>query len=242
MTTLFISDLHLEAERPELTRIFLDFLASRAGKVDALYILGDLFEAWVGDDDHSEFNQTILSALHQFVGRGSQLFVMVGNRDFLLGPDFAKAAQATLIPDPCQINLYGQPTLLMHGDSLCTQDLKHMAFRQQTQNPLFRQAVLQKPLAERIALARMLRQQSQLNTRELAMDIMDVTESAYHHALADAGLNLLIHGHTHRPGFDLFKLNDQLALRIVLSDWDDNQGHALVCQPNGDKQLISFKE
>lgn len=219
MTTLFISDLHLDESRPAVTRAFFQFLAEHAATADALYILGDFFEVWIGDDDDDPFNRTIVDALAQL---NTPLYVMCGNRDFLLGQRFAAETGATLLTDPTVIDLYGQPVLLMHGDSLCTRDTAYMAFRQQARSPAWQQAMLSKPLAERRAIALHLRQQSQNNNNLKAEDIMDVTAEEVILEMSAAGVTTLIHGHTHRPARHQVSLDQQDGERIVLGDWHAN--------------------
>lgn len=216
MTTLFISDLHLDPSRPAVTRAFLQLLDEQSGAIDALYILGDFFEAWIGDDDNSELNQVVIGALQALSDRGVQLYIMHGNRDFLLGDAFAAQSGATLLADPCVIELYGRKILLMHGDSLCTGDREYIAFRNQVRDPAWQQALLAKPLAERKAIADQMRNASRDANSNKASAIMDVTTADVEKALENAGTDLLIHGHTHRPAIH----NNQYT-RIVLGDWGE---------------------
>ncbi len=239
MTTLFISDLHLSPTHPALTAIFLTFLKKQAGKVDALYILGDLFEAWVGDDDDTSFAQTLRKALHTFAQQGTPLYIMPGNRDFLIGHTFCQQTGATLLPDPYLIDLYGERVLLLHGDSLCTQDKKHLFFRKITHLSFLQKIALGLPLRYRMRLANKLRYLSQAHTRKLNSVILDATEKEIARLFNHYKINLMIHGHTHRPGITLTYLPHRLQQRFVLRDWETH-AHALVCDKTGHKQLMTL--
>lgn len=219
MTTLFISDLHLDETLPRLTAAFEQFMLNQAVGAQQLYILGDFFEVWVGDDDHSEFNQRIIQTLRTYTDNGGKLFLMVGNRDFLLGEEFARACGATLLADPAVIDLYGTPTLLMHGDSLCTRDSEYMAFRQLSRSPEWQTQMLSQSLQARKAFASQAREQSKDHNRMQADDIMDVTESEVVRIMQEHKLQRLIHGHTHRPARHPVIIDNQPAERIVLGDW-----------------------
>lgn len=221
MTTLFISDLHLSEERPEIIALFRRFLREQAAQADALYILGDLFEAWLGDDAVSPGMQPVIDELSRLTRNGVPVFVMVGNRDFLLGEQFEKMTGCTLLPDPCVINLYGTDTALMHGDTLCTDDVDYQQFRQQVRNPAWQSAFLEKSIAERIAIAREARAESKLRTQEKSADIMDVNAEAVNSIFRMHGVSRLIHGHTHRPAIHQLNVDDTPATRIVLGDWYD---------------------
>jgi len=221
MTALFISDLHLDESRPNITQAFIRFMAQKAPTADALYILGDFFEVWIGDDDPAEFNQSIIAVLGAFTDSGKALFVMVGNRDFLIGQDFAKQTGATLLDDPTLIELDGTPTLLMHGDSLCTQDLEYMAFRQQARSAAWQQQVLSQPIDARRALAAQIRAQSKSMNSLKAEDIMDVTPDEVITTMNHFGAVRMIHGHTHRPARHPVNLGCTEGERIVLGDWDE---------------------
>ena len=233
MTTLFISDLHLCAERPRITALFLDFLAREAAAAQALYILGDLFEYWIGDDalaadDDSDDTGRIVAALGRLNAAGVPVFLQHGNRDFLLGAGFCAATGCRLLPDPSVIDLYGEPTLLMHGDLLCTDDLEYQQVRRQVRDPQWIAQFLARTRAEREALVRGYRAQSQAVTQAKAAEIMDVNADAVAAAMAAHGVRQLIHGHTHRPAIH------SLAggRRIVLGDWYE-QGSVLACDANG---------
>lgn len=220
MTTLFISDLHLEKDRPDLSDAFVRFCETEATHAKALYILGDLVDAWLGDDDDSEIPQLVTQTLASLSGQGVEVYLMPGNRDFLYGDDFAKASGCTLLSDPTVIELSGKTTLLMHGDSLCTDDQEYMAFRAQIRNPEMQALLLAKPLAERRAIAKQLRDQSKSANARKAEDIMDVNQQAVLDAMHEHQAQQLIHGHTHRPHVHELELNGTVATRTVLGDWD----------------------
>lgn len=239
MTTLFISDLHLDSSRPSISRAFEDFLATDARKADALYILGDFFEAWIGDDDDSELIQQVANALKALTDTGVPCFIMHGNRDFLMGESFCQRSGCQLLPDPSVVDLYGKPVLLMHGDSLCTEDQEYMAFRAQARSTQWQQQILSLPLPERRALAKQLRASSKEANSNKAEDIMDVTPAEVVSALEETNALLMIHGHTHRPHIHPLSTRDGPATRIVLGDWDDH-GWVLRYQSNGQYQLDKF--
>ena len=228
MPSLFISDLHLDNKRPDILRAFLHFLDHDARQADELYILGDLFEAWVGDDDDSELAQTCQRALKALSSSGTRLYYMHGNRDFLLGRQFAGATGGEILPDPILISLYGTPTLLMHGDSLCTADTDYMAMRQQLRGPEFQQHFLTQSLTERREVAKQLRMVSAEANSNKAGDIMDVTPAAVERVMAEHSCLQLIHGHTHRPKIHSLQVNGQAAKRIVLGDWDEFLWYLIV--------------
>lgn len=232
MATLFISDLHLNAEQPDTITLFLDFLASRVRQAEALYILGDLFEVWLGDDLPLPGYGPVLEAMKKASNSGTPIYVMHGNRDFLLAEGFEQQSGATLIADPTVIDLYGTPTLLMHGDQLCTDDLPYQAMRRQLHDPQWIAAFLAKTAQERIDFARQLRERSKKETGEKNEAIMDVNADAVAATLREHQVNQLIHGHTHRPAVHHFKLDEQPAVRYVLSDWY-TRGGALVCDEAG---------
>ncbi|MCO1334953.1 UDP-2,3-diacylglucosamine diphosphatase [Microbulbifer sp. OS29] len=220
MSTYFISDLHLDGNRPDVTRAFFDFLHGRAAGAEALYILGDFFEAWIGDDDDTPLVNEVIDELNRFSGTGVELYLMHGNRDFLLGSDFAQRAGVVLLEDPTALSLGGERLLLMHGDSLCTLDEQYMAFRRQARDPRWQQELLTKPLQERRAIAAQIRSVSKTMNSRKAEDIMDVTPEEVERVMREHNVNRLIHGHTHRPGRHAFTINGEPAERIVLGDWD----------------------
>jgi UDP-2,3-diacylglucosamine hydrolase len=229
---LLISDLHLEQERPDITRAFLRFLAERAPSAQALYILGDFFEVWIGDDGMSPFQRTIAQALRQLSDGGTQIFLMHGNRDFLLGQAFCREAGCTLLRDPSRVAFGDQQVLLMHGDSLCTRDESYMRLRRILRNPLMLWTLRHLPLSTRRKLAGKLRKESRAQTRMKASDIVDVTPEEVLRTMRLHRVHTLIHGHTHRPAVHEFQLDGQAARRIVLGDWD-RQGWALQWDESG---------
>jgi len=222
VTTLFISDLHLEESRPDITEAFLTFLDGKASGVDELYILGDFFEAWIGDDERTPLQERVASALGKLRDSGTGIFLMHGNRDFLIGQDFCDRAGATLLDDPTVIDLHGTPTLLMHGDSLCTADVEYQKFRANMRNPQWQQMILQRPLEDRQQMARQLREISMAKNQGKEEFIMDVTPEEVVKDMEKYGVQRLIHGHTHRPAVHELTANGAPAKRIVLGDWDEN--------------------
>ncbi|REC96130.1 UDP-2,3-diacylglucosamine diphosphatase [Kushneria indalinina] len=222
MTTLFIADLHLQQDTPELTRAFLNYLEYRARDADALYIMGDLFESWIGDDAIDDFEQEVIEALRRFSDGGRHLYVMHGNRDFLLGERFAELTGAILVDDPAIITIDKDvPALLMHGDSLCTQDGEYMQFRAMTRDPQWQQQTLAMPIEQRRQLADRMREGSGSANGSKSDDIMDVSQEAVEEIMEQCHVRTLIHGHTHRPDVHDFRLHgDEVAKRYVLGDWD----------------------
>jgi len=242
-TTLLISDLHLDPERPQITRLFQQFLREEAGTADALYILGDLFEAWIGDDDDAPLAQEIAASLRALHEAGTALYFMPGNRDFLLGHDYAARAGMRLLPDPALIMLYGEPVLLMHGDLLCTDDVAYQEFRAQSRTPDWREAMLAQPLAVRRALAGQARSASYAHQKTLKTEnraqfetITDVAAATVASTLARYGVKTLIHGHTHRPAVHAVSAGGRACTRIVLGDWYE-QGSVLRVNADGYRLL-----
>jgi UDP-2,3-diacylglucosamine hydrolase len=219
VTALFISDLHLEPTRPAITALFLDFLHQRARRAEALYILGDLFEAWIGDDDDAELGGVVAAALRALSDSGTPIFFIHGNRDFLLGPQFAAASGMQLLPETTVVELAGESILLMHGDTLCTDDVEYQDFRAKVRAPAWRAQTLGLPLTQRRALAGQLRETSRQATQGKAAEITDVNPAAVDAALRAHGVRHLIHGHTHRPGLHEWMLDGRPARRTVLGDW-----------------------
>lgn len=222
MTTLFISDLHLEEERRDITDAFLGFLDDRAVNASALYILGDFFEAWIGDDERTPLQEEVAAGLKKITDAGVDLFLMHGNRDFLIGQDFCDRVGATLLDDPTVIDLYGTPTLLMHGDSLCTADVEYQKFRANMRNPQWQAMFLKRPLEDRQLVARQLRQMSMAKNQGKQESIMDVTPEEVTREFEAHGVQRMIHGHTHRPAVHDSEANGQPATRFVLGDWDSH--------------------
>ena len=229
---LLISDLHLEEQRPDITRAFLHFLHTRARQAEALYILGDFFEVWVGDDGMSPFQHDIARALRELSDAGTRIFLMHGNRDFLIGRAFCRESGCSLLKDPSIVHFNGEPVLLMHGDSLCTLDVGYMKLRRLLRNPLSLFILRNLPLTTRRKLARKLRSESRAQTRMKAREIIDVTPDEVPRIMAEHGVRTLIHGHTHRPAEHALEVNGQSARRIVLGDWD-SQGWALQVDEQG---------
>ena len=222
MSTLFISDLHLKPEAPRLCRILVEWLAGPATAADALYVLGDLFEAWPGDDDAADpFNAPVIDAFRALSERGIPVYFQHGNRDFLLGAEFARATGGSLLAEELVVDLHGIPTLLMHGDQLCTDDVAYQQFRARVRDPAWQQALLQQPLATRKHLARQLREGSDLAKSGKSMDIMDVNTGAVAAAFRRHHATRLIHGHTHRPARHVHAVDGRDCERIVLADWRD---------------------
>lgn len=232
MTTLFISDLHLEPGRPATAQAFLRFISERTQEIDALYILGDLFEAWIGDDFDNEFITALKNALGAVSIRGVPLYFIHGNRDFLVSELFAKQTGCRILNDPTVIDLYGTPTLLMHGDTLCTEDTPYLEFRAMVRNPQWQQELLAKSIPERLAIAQNLREVSKEKTGEKTAEIMDVTPDEVQRVMAEHGVQRLIHGHTHRPKIHRLTVNGDPAERIVLGDWGE-QGWVLEVDRDG---------
>lgn len=216
--TLFISDLHLHPQDPRVTQRFVQFMKNEARQAEALYIIGDLFEAWVGDDDQTPFHQQIIQELKSLHQAGVATYFIHGNRDFLIGRRFAKQTGITLLPDPCVIDIYGKKILLSHGDLLCTHDRRHQRFRSFVFNPLCQKLFLTIPLFFRHRIARKIRNQSGQHNQGAPHYIMDVASVAVEALMRQHNVNLLIHGHTHRPA--IHKMGDKE--RVVLGAWHDN--------------------
>lgn len=228
MAILLISDLHLQEKRPDLTRAFLSFLEQHARQAQALYILGDFFEYWIGDDGMSAYQQQIAAALKALSEQGTPVFIMHGNRDFLIGKGFCRAAGCRLLADPWRTTLAGLPVLLMHGDSLCTRDIGYQKLRRWLRNPFSLWLLRHLPLAWRQRLAGRLRDESRQQTRYKAADIVDVTDQEVERLMRQQGVLTLIHGHTHRPALHRFLLDGKPACRMVLGDWDRHGWFALI--------------
>ena len=225
-TTLFISDLHLCASRPRINQLFFDFLATTARSADRLYILGDFFEYWAGDDDIDDpFNRSIVDAVAALASSGVSIFLMHGNRDFLIGEAFCAASSVSLLRDPSIIDLNGTRTLLMHGDTLCTDDIEYQNFRKQVRDPIWQQQFLAQPLAQRKAIIEDLRRRSENEKQTKSLEIMDVTPSSVETALREHNYPRLIHGHTHRPAMHSHHIDGKLCERWVLTDWYQSGGY-----------------
>lgn len=216
---LFISDLHLSPSRPHITSLFLSFLEQRARGVGMLFILGDLFDCWVGDDDPTPPRSEVINGLRQLVDTGTEVNLLQGNRDFLMAEAFAGECGVRLLNDCTVIDCNGKPTLLMHGDLLCTDDHAYQRFRVLSRSHQWQSNVLGKPLWIRLGLARWYRLRSYFHKRQQATEIMDVNTQAVWQYAQDYGVSQLIHGHTHRPGYHAMIEDKQTICRYVLGDW-----------------------
>jgi UDP-2,3-diacylglucosamine hydrolase len=231
--SIFVSDLHLSPERPHINQVFFDFAARIAARAESVYILGDLFEYWVGDDDLADpFNASVADALAGLSGKNVKLRLMQGNRDVLLGEAFARRCGAELIADPTVLDLHGTKTLVMHGDTLCTDDVKYQKFRSYARSPVYQRLLLCLPLALRRATIRLMRAESEKHKEGTSAEIMDVAQSAVERALREHGYPRLIHGHTHRPARHLHTVDGRHCERWVLNDWY-RRGGFLHCDSSG---------
>jgi len=229
---MFLSDLHLSADTAKLTGLFEEFLSGKARSAAAIYILGDLFEYWAGDDDLEDpFNSRIVSAMRSCSAH-VPIHFMHGNRDFLIGPDFAEASGTSLLNDPLVVDLHGIPTLITHGDSLCIDDTGYQEFRRMVRSADWKARFLAQPLSDRKAQIAALRARSEVEKRVKSMQIMDVNHGETSRTMRQHHCNRLIHGHTHQPATHLFDLDGVRAERWVLGDWR-NEGSYLACDPDG---------
>ncbi len=239
MAALFISDLHIDASRPAITACFLEFLTHEAAGADALYILGDLFESWVGDDDPDADQTAVIAGMRGLTERGVPCFLMHGNRDFLIGKRFCAASGATLLPDPIVLTLYGQSVLVMHGDALCTDDVAYQRLRATVRDGDWQAEFLALGVAQRRTLADAARDGSRAHTASVAYTITDVNADSVARVMRASGASTLLHGHTHRPAIHAFEVDGRACTRIVLGDWYtqgsvlrwDEQGYALSALP-----------
>jgi UDP-2,3-diacylglucosamine hydrolase len=231
--SLFISDLHLAPERPAAVDLFLGFLRRRARHADTLYVLGDLFDAWIGDDDDQSPYPEIRRALRLLTDSGTRCAILRGNRDFLIGKRFARETGCQLLDDPHPISLAGTRTLLMHGDLLCTDDVPYQRFRRRVRNPLVTRLFLLKPLAKRRAIAADYRRKSGRATAEKGRDIMDVNQQTVADYMRRHAATDLVHGHTHRPADHRFELDGKRVTRRVLAEWQDDRGEVLSFSEGG---------
>jgi UDP-2,3-diacylglucosamine hydrolase len=238
VTTLFISDLHIDAGSPEITRQFMSLVDGEAREAEALYILGDLFESWVGDDAADPHQAMAIAALKSLTDRGVPCFVMHGNRDFLLGAQFCAMSGARLLPDPLIVTLYGERVLVMHGDALCTDDRAYQRLRATVRNPGWQRQFLALSIAARRSLAGAARVGSQAHTAALEYTIADVNPTSVMAALRTAGTTTLLHGHTHRPAIHALTVDGRACTRIVLGDWH-SQG-SLLRWDRGGPELVSL--
>lgn len=227
---LFISDLHLQEDMPRTTQAFFDFLERQAPRAERLYLLGDIFEAWPGDDDIDDpYHRRVADAIRRLSDQGTGVFWMAGNRDFLVGEHFAQAAGMTLLPDPHVVSIAERTIVLTHGDAWCTDDTAYMQFRKQVREEEWQRNFLALPLAQRKKIVEELRAGSRAAQKGKPYDITDVNATAIAGLFERTGTSLMIHGHTHRPGVHRHQVNDATCLRYVLSDWDLDHG-----TPRGD--------
>jgi UDP-2,3-diacylglucosamine hydrolase len=231
--SLFISDLHLAPQRPAATDALFRFLTGTAPAAERLYVLGDLFDYWIGDEALAEpFNHRVADWFSRLASAGTRLFFMHGNRDFLIGERFAQAASMTLLQDETGVELYGKHTLLMHGDALCTDDVPYQRLRAMVRDPAWQLTFLAKPVAERIRMAQALRGESEHAKQSKSEAIMDVAPATVDSVLRKHQYPRLIHGHTHRPARHEHLVDGKLCERFVLADWYEN-GSYLVCDADG---------
>ncbi|MEZ5463866.1 MAG: UDP-2,3-diacylglucosamine diphosphatase [Lysobacteraceae bacterium] len=238
MSHCFISDLHLDASRPQITGLFLQFLRELPSDVESLFILGDLFEAWIGDDAVDELGQHVAEGIRGVADRGVAVRFMRGNRDFLLGTDYCSRAGMRLLPDACVLDVGGIATLLLHGDTLCTDDHAYQAFRRQVRDPAWAQGFLAQDVAQRIAFAKQARAASQRHQQQVDETITDVTPDEVAATFRRYGVTRIIHGHTHRPAIHP-AAESCPGERIVLGDWYE-QGSLLIVDGTGQAELSSL--
>ncbi|XTZ37388.1 UDP-2,3-diacylglucosamine diphosphatase [Salmonella enterica] len=238
MTTLFIADLHLQIEEPAITAGFLRFLTNEARKADALYILGDLFETWIGDDDPNPLHQQVAQAIKALSESGVPCYFIHGNRDFLLGQHFARQSGMTLLPQEQVLDLYGRKVLIMHGDTLCTDDAGYQAFRAKVHQPWLQKLFLALPLFIRRRIAAKMRAGSRTANSSKSLKIMDVNQQAVVETMEKYQVQWLIHGHTHRPAVHEFEANNAVAYRVVLGAWH-SEG-SLISVTKEEVKLLSF--
>ncbi|HSC95288.1 MAG TPA: UDP-2,3-diacylglucosamine diphosphatase [Burkholderiales bacterium] len=233
MHSIFVSDLHLSPERLHINQVFFDFVAGTAARAEAVYILGDLFEYWVGDDDLADsFNASVANALAALSRKGVKLRLMQGNRDVLMGEAFARRCGAELIADPTPLELYGTKTLIMHGDTLCTDDVKYQRFRSWVRNPVIQRLFLCLPRALRRSQIHRMRAESEKHKESTRAEIMDVAPATVERVLREHGYPRLIHGHTHRPARHVHTVDGRRCERWVLNDWYERGGY-LRCDGSG---------
>ncbi len=238
--TLFISDLHLDENHPDTALQFFTLLSDcNFGNVDAIYILGDLFEVWIGDDDDDVFNRQVMAALLATTQKGIPIYLQHGNRDFLIGKRFLRKTGCQLLPDEKKIILYGTPVLLMHGDTLCTADIRYMRWRKDIRNPFVHMFFLLFPLFIRRKIAKKLREYSAHHTRSVSSEIMDVTQKEVERVMTKHEVDFLIHGHTHRPAMHTFFHDQKNKMRIVLAAWH-GRGSGLIWDETGKQKVIEL--
>lgn len=238
MATLFIADLHLHTEEPAITAGFLHFLDGVAREADALYILGDLFEAWIGDDDPNPLHQRVAAAIRALIDSGVPCYFIHGNRDFLLGKRFARESGMQLLPQEKVLELYGRKLLIMHGDTLCTDDAGYQAFRAKVHQPWLQTLFLALPLFIRYRVAAKMRADSRAANSSKSLAIMDVNQQAVIEAMEKHRVQWLIHGHTHRPAVHQLSANEAPAFRAVLGAWHSEGSMIRVSE--SDVELVQF--
>ncbi|MEH2921098.1 UDP-2,3-diacylglucosamine diphosphatase [Samsonia erythrinae] len=238
MATLFIADLHLSLHEPAITAGFLRFLRHEAVHADALYILGDLFDAWIGDDDPQPLHATVAAEVYKLHQRGVPCYFVHGNRDFLLGKRFADESAMTLLPTETVLDLYGQKILILHGDTLCTDDHAYQKFRRRVHNPFIQRLFLRLPLSLRVKIANKMRAASQQANQQKTQQIMDVNPEKVRERLRHHQVNTLIHGHTHRPAIHQIDLDGAHARRAVLGAW--HQAGSMIKVTPQNIELIAF--
>ncbi len=235
----FVSDLHLDPDHPEITKQFIELLDKCDKSVEDLFILGDLFELWIGDDDHSPFLEEILRHMQNASQRGTRMHIMRGNRDFLIGPAFIKKSGCRLLGDEEIIDVFGTPVLIMHGDTLCTADTAYLRARKWAHNQWIQRLFLLLPLSLRKKIAAKARAASKEHTSNTEPSIMDVTQEEVARKMSQHHVQTLIHGHTHRPDIHHFLIKDQTHTRIVLPAWHDG-GSVFEWRENGEMELIAL--
>ncbi|WP_234494057.1 UDP-2,3-diacylglucosamine diphosphatase [Vibrio maritimus] len=239
MTTLFISDLHLSPQLPQTTECFVNFMRNEAVHADALYVLGDLFEFWIGDDDPSDFAATIKQEFRQLTDKGVPTYFIQGNRDFLLSHRFCKETGMTLLDEHTVIDLYGRKAVILHGDTLCTDDIKYQKFRAKVHMPWLQWIFNRLPFFTRRRIVNKIQGDIREVKTTKSLDIMDVNQDEVVALMHTSETDLMIHGHTHRPGTHHFDANGQAMTRIVLGDWYE-QGSVLVCDPQSQRLETRF--
>lgn len=242
MKTLFIADLHLSENQPEITQRFLRFLKTEARQAKVLYILGDFFNLWVGDDDDTEFNHLIINALREYVNAGTPVYFIPGNRDFLINKKFLKDSGCRWLSDPSVVELYGKKALLSHGDIFCTHDVKYLIYRGVIRNWLMQKFILCFPLSWRKSIGQRIRKISKTYTASLPKEARNVSQKAIERIVNKYRVNLLIHGHVHRAGDYHFELYGERVRRLVLAGWDKDKGNVLEVQPNTQSLDLQFTE
>ncbi|MBS0358406.1 MAG: UDP-2,3-diacylglucosamine diphosphatase [Proteobacteria bacterium] len=242
MTTLIISDLHLSPAHPELVKLFLSFMETQAVNAERLYILGDLFEHWIGDDDENTTINIVIDALRRLTLSGIPVYFMHGNRDFLIGKNFLKKTGCELLSDPTVIDLYGKKTLLTHGDAFCINDTAYLIFRKIIRNTFIKSIYLALPLWLRRIIAKIIRATSPRNIEKKPnnqSERYDIPQSEMNRLATNYSVDQIIHGHTHRPSIHHFLLDGHWVNHIVLSDWH-KEGNVLICDPHGETRLVYF--